>query len=190
MAGVEEVWPPVAEATAAVVIPAAPIPRAEILEKGGYVNSSRVRSKASIFFCPEVASNNRGWNGTQPDYVPVNRLNAKKGSQGVFARQAWQASVRSLSLSQVKSPSSLLMIADACDGSDVFQPGFAFAYDITPATVSDPLPVSHLAPRHGYKGPKKGRFGALFCDGHVEAFSIADPRLQDQDFCDDLVIPF
>lgn len=50
------------------------------------------------------------------------------------------------------------------------------------------LPSRGFAPRHYFRdNPVRGKFNAVFFDGHVESFDWNDPRLQDRAFRRSLV---
>ena len=145
----------------------------------------------SVFFCP-AANPLKQWVGSQPDYACNERDSSSPGAPGVFSRAAigWGENVSAIKLSMVRKPSLCLMVADGYDGKSVVN-GSWLAPLTLPSPITAALPPG-FAPRHGYNGKdaRTGKFGALFCDGHVEMFSYGDPRLLDATFRQDFLIPF
>lgn len=146
----------------------------------------------SVFVCP-CAKKERGWWGTLPDYGATGRISNAAGTPGVFSMNAWGSFVQPLKRALIRQPERCMMVADACSGNSV-QEGF-WSMNVTPETlksISAGVPASGLAPRHGYNGKdsRSGRFGVVFCDGHVEAFSYGDERLRNPAFVQALTVPF
>lgn len=145
----------------------------------------------TVWFCPS-AQKERGWWGTEPDYAAVGRGSAVAGTSGVFSQNAWGTHIPALRVSLIQNPARCLMVVDACSQQSVKDGTWSARLNLSNLSVSSALPGSSIAPRHGFDGrdSRSGRFGALFCDGHVEAFSYGDPRLRDRTFVQSLLVPF
>jgi prepilin-type N-terminal cleavage/methylation domain-containing protein/prepilin-type processing-associated H-X9-DG protein len=145
------------------------------------------KSRESPYFCP-CARRPGEWGNTSPDYTCNARATASSTS-GVFVGPSAPSQVR---LAAIARPSQVIMFADSFDKGDVRQSG-AWGVALSRLQTADyfgkpTLPASGLAPRHYFRdNPVRGKFNAVFFDGHVESFDWNDPRLQDPAFRRSLV---
>lgn len=148
-----------------------------------------VYGKDNVFFCPEGLSP-RDWANSATDYACNDRIDTVS-TTGVFAQQAWGVWQENVRVSQISSPSRVLLAADAFYASDVRHGCWGVGLGgLENATYfgKPTLPSKGIAPRHFFQNnPVRGKFNAAFCDGHVETFSWDDPRLQDKVFRKQLV---
>lgn len=170
------------------------IPYAQPNTSGKSDRDGKVQSlPGSPFHCPS-AKKERSWLGMEPDYAAISRHGSGPGTQGIFSRNAWGAFYPPLKRALIRQPERCMLVFDACNGSSVLEGAWGVTADTRSAlkTISAAVPKSCLAPRHGYNGKdsRTGRFGVVFCDGHVEAMSYGDPRLRDPAFIDALTIPY
>jgi prepilin-type N-terminal cleavage/methylation domain-containing protein/prepilin-type processing-associated H-X9-DG protein len=147
----------------------------------------------SPFHCPS-ADKIRSWWGTEPDYAAFPRHGSGPGTQGVFSQNAWGSHIPPLKRALIERPERCMLVFDSCNRSSVFKGawgvnGNAFS---NLQNVSAAVPPSGVAPRHGYNGHdcRTGRFGVVFCDGHVESIRYGDPRLRDPNFVRAATIPY
>lgn len=145
----------------------------------------------SVWFCP-AAQSPRGWGNTQFDYSP-NERESQFVTGGVLARQGWGTYVPALRLVSLSAPARVMLFVDTFENSNVQDGASNVRLCILGSSgtyFGSSLPTVGLAPRHGFNGnPVKGKFNAVFCDGHVEAFDWNDARLKDASFRTQLVTP-
>lgn len=149
------------------------------------------KSRESPYFCP-CARRPGAWANSSPDYT-CNARQPGSSTTGAFVGQAWTpvypAQVR---LAAIARSSQVIMFADSFRNGDVRQSG-AWGVPLSRLESADyfgkpTLPDSGLAPRHYFRdNPVRGKFNAVFFDGHVESFDWNDPRLQDRAFRRSLV---
>lgn len=154
-----------------------------------YLATRRSRTDgATIWKCP-VATDSDTVN-PRPDYSCNERYSASQ-TMGVFPRQSWGQNVPNIRLNSVRNPSRVILFLDTFVDGNV-QKGFwlngtrwnAGAQTWAEANhFGGPLPANGPAPRHN------NAFNAVFADGHAEAISWNDPRLQDAAFRVSLLTP-
>jgi len=149
---------------------------------------------SSPYFCP-CARRPGEWGNASPDYTcngrtsPGSTIGAFVGQAGLPEGAPIPSQVR---LTAIARPSQVIMFADSFQNGDVRQSG---AYNVALLRLQSAdyfgkptLPDSGLAPRHYFRdNPVRGKFNAVFFDGHVESFDWNDPRLQDPAFRRSLV---
>lgn len=149
--------------------------------------------RSQVFFCPAADKNRPAWEGVgfRPDYGANERRANRSGQIGVFARQAWGVNVPALKMAMIRQPSKCLMVADACQTSGVKSGDWLLNLPNLNQT-SSAVPPSKIGPRHGYDGSNSlsGKFGAVFCDGHVEMIRYDDARLSDSTLRRDFLVPY
>jgi prepilin-type N-terminal cleavage/methylation domain-containing protein/prepilin-type processing-associated H-X9-DG protein len=141
---------------------------------------------SSPYFCP-CARRPGAWQNTSPDYT-CNARHSGSSTTGTFAG----TNSTQIRLAAIARPSQVIMFADSFQNGDVRQSG---AYNVALSRLQSAdyfgkptLPDSGLAPRHYFRdNPVRGKFNAVFFDGHVESFDWNDPRLQDPAFRRSLV---
>jgi prepilin-type N-terminal cleavage/methylation domain-containing protein/prepilin-type processing-associated H-X9-DG protein len=153
-----------------------------------------LENRNSPYFCP-CARRPGEWANSAPDYA-CNQRGSPAASTGAFVGQGFlpegtpmPAQVR---LATIARPSQVIMFADSFRLSDVKQSGH---WGISAGQLVNAdyfgkatLPAQGFAPRHYFRdNPVRGKFNAVFFDGHVESFDWNDPRLQDPAFRRSLV---
>jgi prepilin-type N-terminal cleavage/methylation domain-containing protein/prepilin-type processing-associated H-X9-DG protein len=151
-------------------------------------------NRHSVYFCP-CAKRPGMWVNSSPDYTCNDRADTNS-TRGAFVQHAWLGAGAShppqVRLAGIARPGQVIMFADAFHERDVKQSGawqvFASRLETADYFGKDTLPVRGFAPRHYFRdNPVRGRFNAVFFDGHVESFDWHDPRLQDRAFRRSLV---
>ena len=162
----------------------------DTLRNGGYLPLDKNVVNDSIFYCPTSTQDRTTATWSTPDYAAPQRSVDGIGKQGVFSNGTTIPLVPALKLAQVLNPPKVLMMVDSCTPPDVYNGLWdgTLSNNITVANVA--AGTSFLGNRHGYNGPGTGRFSALFCDGHVEAISISDSRLQNQALITNMLTPY
>jgi prepilin-type processing-associated H-X9-DG protein len=140
-----------------------------------------------IFFCPCSKDEGRAFS----DYGPAERMGNGPGTPGVLARYCWGTLCNRISLSAVRNPARVLLLADVMratvlEGDWSCQPSVF----INNKPVPEGVPNS-FGPRHGYDGNAlHGRFNLVYCDGHADSLSYGDSRMADKTFRTQLLTPF
>lgn len=147
-------------------------------------------SRESPYFCP-CARRPGEWGNESPDYT-CNDRTSPNSTRGAFVNLAESPNARQVRLSAIARPSQVIMFADSFHGGDVKKSGawgvFAGRLETADYFGKDTLPARGFAPRHYFRdNPVRGKFNAVFFDGHVESFDWHDPRLQDPAFRRSLV---
>ena len=160
----------------------------DTLRNGGYLPVENGAVNDSVLYCPASTQIRTVW--AAPDYAAPQRSLDGIGRQGVFSDATATPAVPALELAQIQNPPKVLMMVDSCTPPDVYDGRWngTLSYNIKVANVA--AGTSFLGNRHGYSGTGTGRFSALFCDGHVEAISITDARLQTQTSIDAMLTPY
>ena len=151
-------------------------------------------NRNSPYFCP-CARRPGEWANSSPDYTCNDRAD-RTATTGAFVQHAWLGSGASyppqVRLAAITRPSQVIMFADSFHQRDVKQSG-AWSLALSRLDSADyfgkaSLPDTGLAPRHYFRdNPVRGKFTAVFFDGHVESFDWNDTRLQDRAFRRSLV---
>jgi len=151
-------------------------------------------NRDSPYFCP-CARRPGEWANSSPDYT-CNARHSGSATTGAFVGHAWLGEGASypaqVRLVAIAHPSQVIMFADSFRLGDVKQSG-AWGVAMSRLQSADyfgkpTLPESGLAPRHFFRdNPVRGKFNAVFFDGHAESFDWHDPRLQDPAFRRSLV---
>jgi len=151
-------------------------------------------NKDSAYFCP-CARRPGEWANSAPDYTCNDRSDLT-ATTGTFVQHAWLGAGASyppqVRLTSIARPSQVIMFADSFHGGDVKNSG---AWSVWLSRLEsadyfgkDKLPETGVAPRHYFRdNPVRGKFNAVFFDGHVESFDWHDPRLQNRAFRRSLV---
>jgi len=149
------------------------------------------KSRESPYFCPSARRPGE-WANSSPDYT-CNARHSGSSTAGAFVGQAWTPVYPpQVRLAAIARPGKVIMFADSFHYGDVRQSG-AWGLPMNRLQSADyfgkpTLPESGLAPRHYFRdNPVRGKFNAVFFDGHVESFDWNDPRLQDPTFRRSLV---
>ncbi|MGA1530908.1 MAG: type II secretion system protein [Kiritimatiellia bacterium] len=151
-------------------------------------------NRHSPYFCP-CAQRPGEWGNSSPDYT-CNDRTSPQSTTGAFVGQAWldegTAIPAQVRLTAIARPSQVIMFADSFHQGDVKQSSawqvFAGRLENADYFGKATLPSRGFAPRHYFRdNPVRGKFNAVFFDGHVESFDWNDPRLQDRAFRRSLV---
>jgi len=151
------------------------------------------KSGESPYFCPS-ARRPGNWANSSPDYTcNARHSGSSTTTTGAFVAHAWTPVYPpQVRLAAIARPGKIIMFADSFQNGDVRQSG-SWGVPMDRLQSADyfgkpTLPESGLAPRHYFRdNPVRGKFNAVFFDGHVESFDWNDPRLQDPAFRRSLV---